>query len=344
MFLSRIPITSACPLSISFPSRFELFAQDLSCPEDARPYGGFVDPQGRGDFARRHLFDRRQDERLAQLVGQCCDQLLESRADLCAVDHAVGRCVRRNGFCDRLLRIIQRNLPRPASPLAAIAGDSPRDARQPGFRVVDGRELCAVAQHAQECLLRSIFGVVMAAEHGIGNAIYKSRVLPDQGFDGFVSARSVGARSVSLRFIRAVFISAISVSAISFSAITPAALGFLSPGRCRSVQDRLSRRHLSALNHEDRRPVGSVQVFLEGERSVETLLATSLIPTGMLPPGIWGNGIVRRRGQRDVTSYVSTRSPPLLVPVRAGLPRFPPRGAGSDLSGPGPRRLWLRRG
>jgi len=59
-----LPANSSC----------QLLFQNLSCPKDSRAHCGFVDPQRRRNLSGRHLFDHRQNQRIAQLRGQRRDQ------------------------------------------------------------------------------------------------------------------------------------------------------------------------------------------------------------------------------------------------------------------------------
>src|SRR5215471_8979109 len=110
----------------------------------------------------------------------------------------------------------------------AIDGDAPGNSREPRLRIVDLVELRTVPQHAHERFLRSILGVVMAAEHRVGDAIHQAGMISDESLKDFFS------------------------SALA---------------RCQSAQDRVSCHHSSALYHEDRLSADFVQEFLDGERS-----------------------------------------------------------------------------
>jgi hypothetical protein len=118
----------------------------------------------------------------------------------------------------------------------AVDGYAPCDPGQPRLRIFHRPELRAVAQHAHKGFLRGIFGVVVAAEHRVGDAVNQPGMFPDKRFEHLVGP------------------------------LDPTALVFSPLNRCHAAQDRLSRRHSFALSHEDRPEASFVQEFSLAER------------------------------------------------------------------------------
>ena len=123
----------------------------------------------------------------------------------------------------------------------AVDGYAPCDPGQPRLRIFHGPELRAVAQHAHKGFLRGIFGVVVAAEHRVGDAVDQSGMLADKRFEHLVGP--------------------LNTTALVFNALASTGLN-----RCHAAQDRLSRRHSFALSHEDRPEASFVQEFSLAER------------------------------------------------------------------------------
>ncbi len=116
--------------------------------------------------------------------------------------------------------------------LAAVDGDAPGDSRQPRLGIFHLRELRTVAQDSHERFLGGVFGIVVAAQDRIRDAVDQAGVVVDQAFEHVVPA------------------------------FGPAALGFFALDRRYSAQDRLSRHHSFALTHEDLLGVSFVQEIL----------------------------------------------------------------------------------
>ena len=198
---------------------------------------------------------------------------------------------------DRLLGISQGNLPSPAVVFAAVNRDSPGDARQPGLWILHRRELRTVAQHSHKRFLCGVFGVVVAAEDRMRDAVDQPRVLPDQRIEHLVwTARVVGAIN-----------------------------------RGRSAQDRLSYHHASALTHEDRLGAHCVQEFLEGERVAEGYLRRSVRLCGAdtLVRRFGVRCVLRGRGESDVKIKISDKiNDKTKINVRGGGQECPPHTGG----------------
>src|ERR1017187_1963687 len=222
-----VPPVSYLSVAPASPSRSAARA------EDSGAHSGFVDAQGRGDFSRGHFFDCRQDQRLAEFCRKRRDQLLKGRADLSGLHGLVGWNFGRRYFGDRLRGIVQGYFPPPSPFFAAIDRDAPGDSREPGLGIFHFRQLRAVAQYSHERFLGGVFGIVVAAQDRIRDAVNQPGMLPDQPFEHVV------------------------VTALNGS---------------RSAQNRLSRHHASALTHEDRPGARFVQEFLEGERRYRSCL------------------------------------------------------------------------
>ena len=103
--------------------------------------------------------------------GRARDHSLQHCAHLDAMHRLIRRGLGGSYFGQRSLGIFQRNFPRMAAPSAPIYGDAPCDSRQPRLRLIHTRQLRTVAQHPHERFLRGILGIVMAAQHGIGNSV-----------------------------------------------------------------------------------------------------------------------------------------------------------------------------
>ena len=144
----------------------------------------------------------------------------------------ISRRQRRCHLSERLFRIVQGSFTPSAGPLASIYCNPPRDSRQPRLRVFDTVKLRAVTQDAQERFLRCVLGVMAAAQHRIGDSIYKPRLLPDQFFEHLICV------------------------------LSPTPLSFAAFNRPCPAQNCLSRRHSSVLDHEDCSVVEFVQEFL----------------------------------------------------------------------------------
>ena len=137
----------------------------------------------------------------AQLFGQRRDHPLQRRADLSAVHglhppESPTKPLPRTAFPDPPDGIsrVRAALPAP------VDRDSPGDSRQPCFRIFHGCELRAVAQHSHKRFLGGVFGIVMAAQHGIGDAVDQPGVLADQRFERSVALQPVALNPTALVF------------------------------------------------------------------------------------------------------------------------------------------------
>src|SRR5580698_2028572 len=96
----RVRPASPQPFSHPLPAcpAHEPLPQNLPGAEYSRPHCRFVDSQCRGYFPRRHFFDRRQNQWLAQLLGQGRDHSFQHIADVRTMQRIIRPRVRGRDF------------------------------------------------------------------------------------------------------------------------------------------------------------------------------------------------------------------------------------------------------
>jgi hypothetical protein len=144
--------------------------------------GGLAAGGDGGDLGGGELFEGGEEEDLALLGGEAVELAEDGGEALGLCEAAVGgEGGGDEGLGKEIVELVG------ADAAAAVEGQVPGDADEPGAEVADGRERALVLQNAEEDVLDGVFGLGGVAEDRVGDAEEEGGVSFDER--GYIESR-----------------------------------------------------------------------------------------------------------------------------------------------------------